>query len=543
MVYYDQVPDLLDAVVLDPQWLASQILGPILTPSLQNLKNIFDRGVKANADGTIPLKQLLAVLGPSTIPLSVVAARNVVDIMLKLELCLERGENILIPGLLQITQPPQIWQTKGAGWMYLGRRLVVANDAFMLPAGLFSRFQIVVHSLPMLQGVKCRLPLLWHGGIAFSSLRGVECMVLQTVTDRSLDIWVRSPDVTLTVLRETLEEIFSALQDFCATAYPIVVLDELCLSPAYMQKYQISAEAFNIVGYLLQDCLLAHKNGQARIRPTHPNVATHAEQVIDILGIALTFEQLKALEGHATPALPDTLVTLLITPSLEPQQSLGLLPGVIQLVDASLGSEFAKYVLQRFRREDPSLVVSRISHVHVNGQSESSFCNQLLCAAKSRSSNPLLRPENHTDPASVDGLRKLTEAFEVTCLGVNPMANIVMAWHGTPAIHVEAVCRDGPRAFRFTDAGYFGAGSYFALELDYASRYAKMAPPNANGEYCVILFAVCIECAYVVTPARDYVLDKGPQVPPDPSRGFSTFWSKDPKHAQVPYLHPLTFQF
>ena len=212
--------------------------------------------------------------------------------------------------------------------------------------------EIAVHSLPMLQGVKCRLPLLWHGGIAFSSLRGVECMVLQTVTDRSLDIWVRSPDVTLTVLRETLEEIFSALQDFCATAYPIVVLDELCLSPAHMQKYRISAEAFKIVGYLLQDCLLAHKNSQARISSTHPNDSTHVERVIDILGIALTLEHLKALVGPATPASVDTLVTLLITPSLEPQQSLGLPPGDIQLVDASLGSEFAKYVLHRFRRED-----------------------------------------------------------------------------------------------------------------------------------------------------------------------------------------------
>ena len=151
-------------------------------------------------------------------------------------------------------------------------------------------------------------------------------MVMQTVTDRSLDIWVRSPDdVTLPVLRETLEEIFSALQDFYATVYPIVVLDELCLSPAQMQKYQISTEAFKIVGYFLQDCLLAPKNSLARISPTHPNDSTHVERVVDILGIALTLEQ---------PASSDTLATLLLTSSLEPQQSLGLPPGVIQLVDA-----------------------------------------------------------------------------------------------------------------------------------------------------------------------------------------------------------------
>ncbi len=46
---------------------------------------------------------------------------------------------------------------------------------------------------------------------------------------------------------------------------------------------------------------------------------------------------------------------------------------------------------------------------------------------------------------------------------------------------MEAVCRDGPRAFRTTDGGFFGAGSYFAVELEYATRYAMMqvlpAPP------------------------------------------------------------------
>jgi len=36
------------------------------------------------------------------------------------------------------------------------------------------------------------------------------------------------------------------------------------------------------------------------------------------------------------------------------------------------------------------------------------------------------------------------------------------------------VCRDGPLAFRTTDGGFFGAGSYFVVELEYATRYAMM---------------------------------------------------------------------
>ena len=86
----------------------------------------------------------------------------------------------------------------------------------------------------------------------------------------------------------------------------------------------------------------------------------------------------------------------------------------------------------------------------------------------------MLRPSNHTDAACVAGPSKLKGAFERTCLGPSPPCNIVFAWHGTPAQHVEAVCRDGPRAFRTTDGGFFGAGSYFALQLQYATRYALM---------------------------------------------------------------------
>ena len=56
----------------------------------------------------------------------------------------------------------------------------------------------------------------------------------------------------------------------------------------------------------------------------------------------------------------------------------------------------------------------------------------------------MLRPSNHTDAACVAGLSKLKGAFERTCLGPSPPCNIVFAWHGTPAQHVEAVCRDGP---------------------------------------------------------------------------------------------------
>jgi hypothetical protein len=110
------------------------------------------------------------------------------------------------------------------------------------------------------------------------------------------------------------------------------------------------------------------------------------------------------------------------------------------------------------------------------------------------------------------------------------------------------VCRDGPRAFRTTDGGFFGAGSYFALELEYATRYVLMQvqalceksiklsilllilnqAPSLSGEYPVILFAVSVASVYVVSPSRDYP----PDDPNHPERwGFSSFYSPDPNHS------------
>ena len=101
-MYYGDVPALADTVVLDPRWLTVEVLGPVLAPSVENLQSIFDRGVKANPDGSIPRGDLLSVLGPAGQPLPAAIAEKVLQLMLKMELCLEIGDNVLIPGLLSV---------------------------------------------------------------------------------------------------------------------------------------------------------------------------------------------------------------------------------------------------------------------------------------------------------------------------------------------------------------------------------------------------------------------------------------------------------
>jgi hypothetical protein len=52
--------------------------------------------------------------------------------------------------------------------------------------------------------------------------------------------------------------------------------------------------------------------------------------------------------------------------------------------------------------------------------------------------------------------------------------------------------------------------------------------PSASGEYPVILFAVSVASAYVVTPGKNYPADDASQ---PARRGFSSFYSPDPTHS------------
>jgi serine/threonine protein kinase len=57
--------------------------------------------------------------------------------------------------------------------------------------------------------------------------------------------------------------------------------------------------------------------------------------------------------------------------------------------------------------------------------------------------------------------------------GNGGLSRIVFAWFGTSADRLDPVCRDGLRALRVRDDGFFGNGVYLAMEADYARRYTQ----------------------------------------------------------------------
>ena len=273
---------------------------------------------------------------------------------------------------------------------------------------------------------------------------------------------------------------------------------------------------------LEEACAREHLNGIALLQVDKSTMKLHFG-ISELSTLAASVNYIREISIS-----PGPLSQLLLHPALTLSRNVN--PSTdIRLLDVSLSSPFAAYVCHRMRCEHhqvsfaPRFTVSRVSRVCVDKSREDAFCSQLNREASSRQINPLLRPENFTDSAFVSGLEALKNFFEISSFGAKSQCNIVMAWHGTQ--YITEVCRDGPRAFRLTDSGYFGAGSYFALEFDYAARYAMMRPPNSSGEYGVILFAVMVSAAYVVTPGRDYVPDDPVQ---NLRSGFSRFYSPDP---------------
>ena len=141
--------------------------------------------------------------------------------------------------------------------------------------------------------------------------------------------------------------------------------------------------------------------------------------------------------------------------------------------------------------------------------------------------DPLLNADFHR------GLAYFNSVCEQTEVGICDHAKVALAWHGTNVKAVDSVCTYGPRAFRTTDGGYFGAGSYFAAECAYASRYSEFADPNADGEFAVILFACYLApFPYVITLQDDYNARNA-----GPWDGFSSWFSADPNQSKS--LKPL----
>ena len=151
----------------------------------------------------------------------------------------------------------------------------------------------------------------------------------------------------------------------------------------------------------------------------------------------------------------------------------------------------------------------------VRTRREAAFCSDIIRESERIRGAPAhLKPRAPDSLQNADFCRGLTyfnSVCEQTEAGICDHAKVMLAWHGTKWSAVESVCTYGPRAFRTTDGGYFGAGSYFAVECAYASRYSEFSSPNTDDEFAEIMFACYIApFPYIITLQSDYYDTKSP---------------------------------
>jgi len=137
------------------------------------------------------------------------------------------------------------------------------------------------------------------------------------------------------------------------------------------------------------------------------------------------------------------------------------------------------------------------------------------CALLERKmTGPAFQPQGfRADSATKDAaLRKMdeciqTDRFSRGSQGPFDRIKLVLAWHGCKPSLVESIVHNGFCAFGDLDDGWFGSGTYTALEAPYACGYAQglFDPSNAHqyrnrdGECAVFLVACAVGFAYPVT--------------------------------------------
>ena len=90
----------------------------------------------------------------------------------------------------------------------------------------------------------------------------------------------------------------------------------------------------------------------------------------------------------------------------------------ISFTDIAHASPLYAFIMQRVHSFPSAVSVSRISRVNCPRMREASFCDLVTREVNSRSSNPVLRPDNPKDnPDFMSGLAVLQAAFERSIFG------------------------------------------------------------------------------------------------------------------------------
>jgi hypothetical protein len=190
ILYKAHIPALADVVVLDPCWLTASILGPLMSPTIDTLKSMFETCVTRPAsDGSILMSSLVQVIAKQA-KLKENIAVQIVELMFGMGLCVSRDRDTLVIPSLATVHPfddigghilphyrsaanpathGQLMQATSLGPflaadMPARRRHICSHWDFFL---VYKLRQVQFRTNPTLQihGIKDATPIVWRHGI------------------------------------------------------------------------------------------------------------------------------------------------------------------------------------------------------------------------------------------------------------------------------------------------------------------------------------------------------------------------------------------
>ena len=181
-----------DLVVINPNWLCHNVIGPLMSPKDFPIHMKSTDGIFWLKDIRIALQEFNKRQNKPWIDVD-----EAIRILCLLEICYPLPNNpqkYQFPALIQEIRPTDAWIENAGMSVYVGYRLECQSDTDIITPGTMPFFQAHVavsrkpSSLP---------PIVWQGGVKtfelFDNLR-FEILVELVVNDRAIDIVVRGPE-------------------------------------------------------------------------------------------------------------------------------------------------------------------------------------------------------------------------------------------------------------------------------------------------------------------------------------------------------------
>ena len=180
-----------DKVILEPNWLCQDIIGPLFSP----LNSEFPVSLVCSPPGTTTKDDIQSALE---------AFNNrkwenideTIRLLCHLEICYElsgKQNTYQFPALLKAKRPPDVWSENSEMTIYVGRRVRRAEKTDIITPGTMPFLQCHVRNVPCFDGSE---PVVWQDGLMIrDTIDGflVEGMITLQEQDKALDFIVRGP--------------------------------------------------------------------------------------------------------------------------------------------------------------------------------------------------------------------------------------------------------------------------------------------------------------------------------------------------------------